>query len=533
MVFITSSCEDILDLNPLDKMTESNVWADKNLIKLYVNASYHSIESGFGDQFNLLMWSSLSDETFCIHDGGSYIVQKGELTSDNVSAIGTGTFGINPTFDYWKKAYSSIRDINIYFSHIDSSPIDANLKASMNAEMKFIRAYIYSQLIWRYGGVPIIKDVFRLGDDFSASRNSYDECVSFINSELDDVIADLPKKQPEDQKGRASGDAAKALKSRVLLYAASPLNNPSNDLDKWQKAADAAESLLSSSYSLSDDYQSLFLKENNEIIFAKYYSQNNAHTINLFNGRNGSNGWGSNCPTQNLVDDYEMNNGKLISDPTSGYNAASPYVNRDPRFYASILYDGAVWMGRETEIFKGGLDSRESSNQAWNGSLTGYNLKKFLPSDIPPTGAAVNPTNPFIYFRYGEILLNYAEAKFELGDEITARVYLNMIRSRSSVNMPAVTETGNALRKRIQHERRIELVFEGHRFYDVRRWKIATETESKTIKAMTIMKLPNGSITYEVVNLLTRTFSDKHYFLPIPRIEIERSLGSLSQNPGY
>jgi hypothetical protein len=404
----------------------------------------------------------------------------------------------------------------------------------MNAEMRFIRAYTYANLIWRYGGVPIVTNLFELGGDYSVTRSSYDDCVTYICSELDDVIADLPAKEPANQLGRASGDAAKALKSRVLLYAASPLNNSNKDLTKWQKAADAAGALLSAGYLLNDDYQHIFMQDNSEIIFGRYFTQANSHYMHQWNGRNGSDGWGGNCPTQNLVDDYEMvTTGKLPADPTSGYDPANPYMNRDPRFYASILYDGAMWMGRETETFNGGLDSPQSSIQAWNSSLTGYFLKKFIADDIPPSGSTLMPKNPYIFFRYGEILLNYAEAKFELGDEPTARTYVNMIRSRKGVNMPPITATGDALRQAIYHERRIELAFEGHRFFDVRRWKIATVTENRNLSAIKITKLGNGLKTYETVNLLSRNFADKHYLLPIPYAEITRSKGTLTQNPGY
>jgi len=525
ILFALSSCKDILELTPLDKLSETSIWKDKDLIELYVNESYHAVEHGYTQALS----SSLTDETYDIWDFGTLMVQKGELTSDNASDLSA----MANMFNYWAKAYSSIRKINIYFAKIDAAPIDAAKKIRLNAEMKFIRANVYANLISRYGGVPIITNVFELNADYSVSRSSYDDCVTFIIKELDDVIVNLPANQPADQQGRASGNAAKALKSRVLLYAASPLNNLTNDLTRWQKAADAAAALLSAGYSLYSDYQQLFMKDNNEIIFARYFTQANSYSIHLWNGRNGSNGQGGNCPTQNLVDDYEMTNGKLPADPNSGYDPTNPYVNRDPRFYASILYDGAVWMGRATETFEGGLDSRSSSIMPWNGTMSGYYLKKFLQENIPPNGSTQMPTAPYAFFRYAETLLNYAEARFELGDETTARTYLNMIRSRNGVNMPAITASGATLRQAIYHERRIELAFEGHRFFDVRRWKIASVTENINLSAMRITKLEDGSKTYQVINLLNRSFDNKHYLLAIPRVEIDRSSGSLTQNPGY
>ena len=271
IIFLSiSSCnKDILELKPLDRLSESSVWEDQSLIELYVNGSYHSVEHDYYGS----MWCSLTDEAYNIQNGSSEMVQRGELTADNVgtvSDLGSDESWLNPNtnnmnmFDYWKDAYSGIRNINIYFSKIDAAIIDESIKKQMNGEMKFIRAFIYANLIWRYGGVPIITDIFELNGDYTVSRNSYDECVTYICSELDDAIADLPAQQSLDQMGRASGNAAKALKSRVLLYAASPLNNPSNDLNKWKDAADAAEALLNKGYTLNDDYQHIFLEDNNE-----------------------------------------------------------------------------------------------------------------------------------------------------------------------------------------------------------------------------------------------------------------------------
>lgn len=525
MGFVIFSCDqNILNVSPLNEISDADVWNNQALIELYVNSNYNDV----GCNFSQNMFCALDDEAYNIHDAGAIGIQEGQLTADNASNVTS----INNMFDYWATAYSSIRNINIYFSKINASPVDPVSKTQMNAEMMFIRAFIYSNLIWRYGGVPIITKVFNLNDDYSVKRNSYDECVTYICAELDTVIANLPAKEPADQEGRASGDAAKALKSRVLLYAASPLNNPTNDLAKWQQAADAAAALLNSGYSLNDDYQQTFLEDNPEIIFARYFTQANSVPINEWNGRNGDSGWGGICPTQNIVDDYEMQaTGKLPSDPTSGYDPNNPYVGRDPRFYASILYDGAMWMGRETETFDGGLDSPQSNVQAWNATLTGYYLKKFIPENIPPSGGTIMPTNPSIFFRYGEILLNYAEAEFELGDETTARTYVNMIRSR--VNMLPITATGDALRQAIHHERRIELAFEGQYFFDVRRWETAMVTENKNLSRMDIIKNVDGSKTYKVQNLLTRKFLIQQYLLPIPYSEITRSLGTLTQNPGY
>ncbi|MGO1869054.1 MAG: RagB/SusD family nutrient uptake outer membrane protein, partial [Sphingobacterium sp.] len=443
LVFATLSSCDTLDLKPLDKLSEDDTWSDAALIQLYVNANYNAILHGYVDD----VFAAASDESYNLHNHGNmFVLQKGEVTADNISML-------SGRVNYWQLGFSRIRNMNVFFSKIEEAPIDDEAKALMIGEMKFIRAFVYANLIWRYGGVPIITKVYELNEDYTLSRNSYEDCVEFIVQELDEAIQLLPAKQSAIQLGRASGDACKALKSRVLLYAASKLNNPSNDKSKWQRASDAASELLGA-YTLNPDYQNLFLSDNDEIIWARSFTQANATDYNWKNGRNGDDGGNYQGPTQNLVNAYEMkdtglrpylrqgNGGGLTLNQQSGYDVDDPYAGRDPRFYATILHDESVWMGRETETFKGGLDSPESSIQPWNASLTGYALKKFLNENIPPTGNTEMPINPWIYFRYAEILLNYAESEFELGNQEVAREYLNRVRGRPSVQMPPVDDAG-------------------------------------------------------------------------------------------
>lgn len=534
LVFTSFSSCDTLDLKPLDKLSEDDTWSDPALIQLYVNANYNAILHGYVDD----VFAAAADESYDLHNHGNmFVLQKGEVSADNISML-------SGRVNYWQLGFRQARNMNVFFSKIEEAPIDNDAKGMMIGEMKFLRAFVYANLIWRYGGVPIITKVYELNEDYSLYRDSYEDCVEFIVKELDEAIQLLPAKQPGSDLGRASADACKALKSRVLLYAASELNNPSNDKSKWQRASDAARELLGT-YTLYPDYQNLFLEDNDEIIWARFFTQANATDYNWKNGRNGDDGGNYQGPTQNLVNAYEMketgllpykdqNDGNQIVNPESGYDVNNPYDGRDPRFYATILHDGSVWMGRETETFKGGLDSPESSIQPWNASLTGYALKKFLNEDIPPTGNTERPTNPWIYFRYAEILLNYAESEFELGNEQVAREYLNKIRSRPGVMMPVVDDVGEKLRARIQNERRVELAFEEHRFFDIRRWMIAEKMENSALLKMNILKQTGGKKIYTVgVLSAERDFRQEHYRLPIPRAEIEKSLNTLEQNPGY
>jgi hypothetical protein len=300
-------------------------------------------------------------------------------------------------------------------------------------------------------------------------------------------------------------------------------------------------------YSLyTGGYANLFLTNNtNEAIFERLYTKNANHThLEIANGPNGYGGWGGNLPLQNLVDEYEMDNGKPITDPTSGYNPQDPYTGRDKRFYATVLYNGANYRGRAIETFTpGGKDSKDGADN-WNTSKTGYYLKKFMNDAYPlqnPWGNA--GFQPWFYIRYAEILLNFAEAANEAygpdvvpsGSTLSARTAVNMIRQRPSVDMPELPAglSQSQMRDAIRYERRVELAFEEHRFYDVRRWKIAEVTENQPAGGITITK-SGSTLTYATkVALDNRKFETKNYWLPIPRSEIQASNNKITQNPGY
>jgi starch-binding outer membrane protein, SusD/RagB family len=387
--------------------------------------------------------------------------------------------------------------------------------------------------------VPLITEPFNLEDNFDIPRSSYDECMNFVIKELDEAIDLLPLDYDAQNQGRITKGAAMAIKSRALLYAASPLNNPSNDQSKWQKAADAAKAVIDlNKYQLYPNYKEMFQADHNynsEMIWVRPFNHvvdpvTTGIELRLY--PNGFNGFGQIEPLQNLVDQYETLNGKLPAEDPN-YDSQDPYVNRDPRFYATILYDGAPFKDRTIETFlPGGKDSKEGPVTPFNASESGYYLRKYIDESItnPNYTNASDPTWPFI--RYAEVLLNYAEAEYYLGQEDVCRQYINMVRSRPSVNMPPVTESGDALLKKLQNERFIELAFEAHRYFDVRRWKIAPQVLNVPAKGISIHKDANGNKTYKAFTIEQRHFSDKNYLVPIPQSEIDKD-AKLEQNPGY
>ena len=333
--------------------------------------------------------------------------------------------------------------------------------------------------------------------------------------------------------------------------------------DRWQKAANAAtealEAALNAGYKLynlnsdpSKNYQMIFLDNTNankETIFARMGTDTaNGECIcsmEQYNSPNGYGGWGANCPLQELVDDYEIIKNGIASkfDWNNKEEAANPYEDRDPRFYATILYDGSKWMSRNVEtyfdvdkdgnIIGGGKDTRYG-NDSWNASPTGYNMKKFSDENYVMNSWNFSARN-WIHLRLAELYLNKAEALYNVGDENGAREALKPIRERAG--MPAITASGADLLEAIKHERRIEFAFEEQRYFDVRRWKDAPKYFGTTVHAITIKKYPDGKKTYEVDKLRSdvggdRKWDDKMYWLPITKAEMDKN-PNFVQNPGY
>lgn len=592
---------DFLNTKPLDKVSGDAVWSDASLSEAFVTGVYNGLRDGILSQMNF----------DCQTDNALYSFGKQDVAEANVTPSNLGTI---PVMTEWSAMYARIRAANIALGNLAKPKFDnPTMAARMRGEMYFMRAYFYQQLLRYYGAIPLIKTSYTLDEpDFTVARNTYEECVNFIVTDLDSAAVLLKGKTLAA--GRATQGAALALKARVLLYAASDLHdiptakakssviagfaNPellgyvSGDrVARWQKAKDAAKAVMDLNqygYKLNltapvtaaegqQNYLNLSLSRNGgeaDGIFLKYNIRASfddwASWYPRNNMPNGYHGWTSSEPTQNLVDSYEMMDGTKFS-WSNPAQAAAPYENRDPRFYASILYDGAQWKPRtpdgagidpagqiqmgEYEVGSSaaptkysGLDTRNSSIENWNGTWTGYGIRKFMDPDPGLVDQNTRQEVPSIQIRFTEVVLNYAEACMALGQDAEAKTWINRVRFR--VGMPAITETGAALVARYQNERNIEMLFEEQRFYDVRRWMTAPVTQGKQAqiiiitgklkpgKSVTTYKYSkeNYDYTYKVQDLGTgkenRKWADKIYFLPISRDERNRN-SKLIQNPGY
>lgn len=598
--FTIAACNtDFLNTKPLGEATKDDVWQDQALTEAFVNEIYNGLSSG---GFLETMLSSATDETMFTHNYG--LKNMGEAT---ISPTDAEYVNSRSTFQ-WGEMYKRIRACNLFFQNIQKVPFDKQSTGErLKGEAFFLRAYFYHQLVRAYGGVPLVDVVYTLDNkDYTIARASFADCVEHIVSDCDSAAKYLHGKEGNIIKGRATEGAALALKSRILIYAASDLHDiptasskspgiasaPSKEVlgytagnrtERWERAKAAAKAVMDMGmYSIaypspvspeeaSSNYQQLFLGDNTESIFSRYFVNAKSEAggqIGLYNGLNGYHNWSGNTPTQLLIDDYEMADGKPFNWQEASHKA-KPYENRDPRFYATILYDGANWRQRPTDvaakdpanqaqtgvyevwepeqqrvISSPGLDTRQGPIENWNGSFTGYYMKKFIDPNVD--AQYFRQQVPYPVFRYTEILFNYAEACVELGQDEEARQYLNMIRTRAG--MPPITTSGAELRKSLQHEKEIEMVFEEQRFYDVRRWMIAPETVGRALRGINVIgRLKNGAkvtlyqhdetnydYTYTPVTLVNenRIWLDKMYFMPLQRDEMNRN-NKLVQNPGY
>ena len=520
-------------------ITGDQVWANDAYARGVLNTAYLSLQDGYNIDGNGALLASGSDEAVNSNVGSS------------INIFNNGTWSPVRTVDeQYATLYTGLRRVNLFLENVDRAviiPIDGLTeqadKTRLKGEAYFLRAMFHFDLVKRYGGVILATRVFDRLEDLDQPKNTFQECVDQIIKDCDSAMVKLPEwtqSWSAANRGRATKTAAMALKARMLLYAASPLNNPSNDFAKWQAAADAAKALIDlNRHALQASYVSIFnynqAQYNNEVIFAtQATNRNDIETFNApisFDGASGRTN-----PTQEMVDAFGMANGKPITDPTSGYNPNSPYAGRDPRLDLNINYNGRVFKGRAVETF---VDGRDGLNRNVNATKTGYYMRKFL-SEAATWNQASNSNvrRPWVILRYAEVLLNYAEALNEAqGPVAGVYTYLNQVRRRPGVNLPLLvagspTLSKEQMRDLIHNERRVELCFEGHRFYDVRRWKKGETEFNKPVTGMRIIRQTNGSLTYERFVVENRTFTSKNYLFPFPLIDINRQ-PSLVQNPGW
>jgi starch-binding outer membrane protein, SusD/RagB family len=575
-----SSCSKFLDKQPEDLITMDQVFKNRQSNLGYLANVYNHVPMYTHAKFT---FSAVSDE-------GDFVwgdVRGQQINLGNWSPTSTQLdyyLGINVGTP---SLYRGIRAASIYMARgkecTECEQQEPGRTTQYVAEARALRAYFYFLLLRQYGPIPLVTDALAVDasvDELQIPRSSYDEVVNFIVSELDKAAADLPNQQDPSNYGRVDKRTCLAIKARTLLYAASPLWNGNTeyanfknkdgkvlvnqtyDANKWKKAADAAKALIdmmpdglykrmvNGVFDPKASYQYLSIERwNQEIIFARNFEANEwEHHMSPRQVQ----AWNGGGVTQEMVDAYQMENGKLINEPGSGYveegfsTAPTKYtqtgtwnmwVNREPRFYATVTYNGAnwVWTGAtqpiKVQLYNTGSSGYGGSHDHTN---TGYLVHRF----VSPTSNVQNWNNSpqhDIHFRLAEMYLNYAEALNEITPgHADIPKYVNLVRERAGIpGLPAGLSQAE-MRDRIRHERRIEFAFETHRVWDTRRWKIAEQTDGGPMHGMNVAA--GTSFTdpafYKRTVFETRVFQKKHYLWPIPQSEIERNK-LMVQNPGW
>ncbi len=549
---LVTSCSEKMDYK------EYNVYDKAYVEKMFVRVGglmtniYNDIDYDFGN-YSGAMASSATDESVYSHPGNA------------VEDFYNGAWGpTNAKERVWNSAWDGISYCNLVLDEFSNCTFpeyteDEHYRQEMYLyhnyrwEARWARAFFYFELVKRYGSVPLKTKHMTANEANSLPQVSADSIFQFIDTECDTIedsiivnygdLGDMA--YYKGQTGRANKLAAMALRARAALYWASPLFNPKGDKSRWLKAAQLSNAVIAEArqegMGLLPDYSKLFNKDSykdgiKEIIFSRRVAASNA--FEKYNYPIGmENAGGGNCPTQNLVDAYEMTNGKAINETGSGYDPQDPYKNRDARLAMTVAVNGEQWPNAAAlETFEGGANS----SSVTYGTPTGYYLKKYINQGtiIAKTGSN-SFAHAWVIFRLGEFYLDYAEAALNYtgsgyvaptGLPLTAAQAIDVVRARAKQPNMATGLDFEAFKKKYENERFVELAFEGHRFFDLRRWKEAPEY-LKTIRGMKIIKQSDGTMKYEEQTIDTRTWNDKWYLFPLPQKDVLNC--NYKQNDGW
>ena len=545
---LLSSCA---DLEYTEETTRDEEWTYtyySDGIKNLVFDVYAQIYNNEFDANSAYFLAAATDEAV-------YALETGAVNN----YVNGGWSPANPYSNTWTKSYTAIADVNMYLEKIDQADITdwqynpdyKNWVSQMEMfayELRFLRAYFYFELFKTYGDVPLVTTTLTNGQANNIKRTPAEQIVKFIIDECDAIAPYLPVSYGTEygsEIGRATRIAVFALKARTLLYAASPLHNTSNDRTKWEKAAEACKYIIDNAATWGlklSNYSSLWGHDaffNAELIFGLGRGESN--TFEMANYPIGvENGSSGNCPSQSLVDQYEyQEDGVTFGERHPGdidLTEDSPYEGLDPRFALTVVKDGDEWPSNGAqkkiiETYVGGFNGAPK----YGATPTSYYLRKYVDGSCVTT--ADNQTtrrHTWILFRLGEFYLDYAEAVFNATGSaneaatygMTANEAINVLRNRADIQMPKFTEDGEAWVKRYERERLVELAFENHRFWDVRRWKKGAQYFG-SVQAATISS--NGLLKRSTIN---RQWNDKFNFYPIPQSELKKN-PNLTQNPGW
>jgi hypothetical protein len=561
--FLYNSC-DYLEKPPSDDITVDLTFQNIITAKRVLNNLYWEVrQAAYNLHSRRVLYATGADDAIAGYSIWGNKFHEGAWTADDNRNAGDNSENDVPTVNFWNNTYKRIRRVNLFLENLGRAEGDEVEKELMFHEGRFLRAFFYAELIRRFGGVILMEssiDPNYYSILTNQSRNTFAESVEWVINELDEVAKGLPEIRSTAETGRATSAAAYAVKARFLLTVASPLFNTDSpvlpdyteiqywgnyDRERWKAAADAARMIMNMSQNYGLDME--IYDQTNPTSFDNYFKRFSniffkvgresvwiCHPEYEWDGRmvpyynRSAQGWNWINPTMELADQYEMTNGKLPSEPDSGFDFNNPGNNRDPRFKATISYPGAQYNRYNFYPWVGGTSSHLESQK------TGFCIQKYVDEEYNAAiSGLVVRRNVTHLFRYSEILLTFAEAQNEYAGP-NAEVYdaVNAIRER--VGMPALPTGLNQeqMREKIRHERRVELAFEDLRFFDVRRWRIAEETLNGYLHGYDVTKGENSGFYSKVTVGNPIKFEKKHYLYPLSTQEILLN-PALQQNPGW
>lgn len=520
MVLVASCDEDLLDKQPLDSLSAGTFWkseSDATLALSGVYARTHNAEEGrnfYG--YSLLYLDGATDNGSFANRTRAFAFTSGSLSASN-DRITTR----------WNRSYERIASCNNFLDNIASVEMDEAKKAEITAEVRFLRANQYFWLSQFFGGVPLIKNVITIEEANSQIRATKAEVVQFIEDELDLAAADLPEVRLDAENGRILKGAALAMKGRLLMAE-----------ERWVDAAQVYKEIIDMDvFEIDPRYKELFEDEGDgskEVIFAVKYMQDVKGTqVALTHRPQQFGGWHKIEPFTDLILSYDMDDG-LPADKSSRFDPENPYINRDPRLYATCFLPGVSKF--QGKIFQAHPDSGVVGDGLQSNRI-GYAVRKWV--DEGYEGNQRTYGGDFPQIRYAEVLLSYLESKFEAGDEITQQLLdetVNKVRGRAAVNMAPIM-LADFSRDRLRNERRVETAWEGLRYWDIMRWKIAHIVCRGSVKGMKLTNDPANYTDYNVDEngyyiVAEKNFKDNNYLWPIPQSELDIN-PDLGQNPGY
>ncbi len=515
-----TGCDDLLETTPTDRISDKLVWENKANVTLYVNGFYPYIDryGNFGaSQFKGSLTEGLTETL----KYGSYVPGSKAGDANNYVFTPEVMSSTGNLLNTWGETYERIRRVNEFLVGLKQySKLDEVQNKLFEGQARFFRAFLYFQLAKRHGGVILYTDMNLEKDK---DRSSAEETWNLIEQDLDFAASVLPATWPSDDNGRITKGAAFALKSRAMLYA-----------ERWQLAKNAADSVFAlNKYSLTNNYKDAWKGSNSESILEyKYLISKPNHTFDKDYATYGEieNQGGSGVPTQDMVESYEKKDGTKVNwsawHVSGGTTTRPPYEDLDPRFHATVIYNGSTWMGKTMENCVDGINGKymgyRDDTYTKGRTVTGYYLRKYR-DEAHTDLVTYLSTQTWVELRLAEVYLNRAEANFRLGNSGGALSDINAVRTRTGVGLPALSGlTGDALFAAIRQERKIELAYEGHLYWDMRRWKLAhQEYNNYRVHGMKISKHAEGYL-YEYVDcdLQDRKFLLKTYVFPIPYSEL-------------